>query len=58
MEKFYTIKEVAEALHRTEKTIKKYIGRGLTVVDLGGGYLVAESSLLSFLENRKVTENS
>ena len=58
MEKFYTIKEVTEALHRTEKTIKKYIGRGLTVVDLGGGYLVPESSLLSFLENRKVPQNS
>ena len=58
MEKLYDVQEVAERLHRTEKTIKKYIGRGLTVVDLGGGYLVPESSLLSFLENRKVPQNS
>lgn len=54
MEKLYTIKEVAETLHRTEKTIKKYIGNGLTVIELPGGYLVSESSLLTFLEERKV----
>ena len=54
MERYYTIKEVAEILHRTEKTIKKYIGRGLTIIDLPGGYLVSESSLLTFLEERKV----
>jgi len=58
MEKFYTIKQIAEMLHRTEKTIKKYIGRGLTVYELPGGYLVSESNLLSFLESKKIPRSN
>lgn len=54
MEKFYTVKEVADILRRTEKTIKKYIEKGLIVVDLPGGYLVPESSLINFIEKNKV----
>lgn len=57
MEKFYTIKEVAEILRRTEKTIKKYIGKGLIIVDLPGGYLVPESSLIDFIEKNKTPHN-
>ena len=53
MEQLYTIKETAKILHRTEKTVKKYIGNGLTVIELPGGYLVSESSLTEFLESRR-----
>ena len=50
MEQLYTIKETAKILHRTEKTVKKYIGNGLTVIELPGGYLVPESNLIEFLQ--------
>lgn len=53
MEKLYTLKETAEILRRTEKTVKKYIGRGLTTVDFGGGYLFPESSINDFIEKNK-----
>lgn len=53
MEKFYTLKETAEILRRTEKTVKKYIGRGLTTIDLPGGYLFSESSINNFIEKNK-----
>ena len=54
MEQLYNVQEVAERLHRTEKTIKKYIGRGLTAYDLPGGYLFSESSVEDFLRKHKV----
>ena len=60
MENLYTIKEVAEKLHRTEKTIRSYIGNGLTVCELKGGYLVLESDLMRFIESKKfpkITDN-
>lgn len=53
MENLYTIKEVAQKLHRTEKTVRKYIGNGLKVCDLDKGYLVLESDLMKFLESKK-----
>ena len=53
MENLYTIKEVAEKLHRTEKTVRNYIGNGLTVCSLERGYLVLESDLMKFLESKK-----
>ena len=54
MDKLYDVQEVAERLHRTENTIKKYIGRGLTAYDLPGGYLFSESSVEDFLRKHKV----
>ena len=58
MENVYTIKEVAQKLHRTEKTIRNYIGNGLTVCGLDGGYLVLESDLIKFLESKKYPKSS
>lgn len=53
MENLYTVKELAKILHRTEKTIRGYIGNGLIAYELYKGYLVSESQLHNFLENKK-----
>lgn len=58
MEQLYTVQETAKRLHRTEKTIKKYIGRGLSAYDIPGGYLFSESSIEEFLEKHKVPRNN
>ena len=58
MENVYTIREVAKKLHRTEKTIRSYIGKGLTVCELNKGYLVLESDLIKFLESRKLPKSN
>jgi len=56
MEKLYEVSEVAEILHRTEKTVKRYINRDKTLeaYNIPGGYLIPESSIHKFLETYKV----
>ena len=41
-----------------EKTIRSYIGKGLTVCELNKGYLVLESDLIKFLESRKLPKSN
>mgnify|MGYP001224051386 CR=1 FL=1 len=53
MERLYTIKEIAELLHRTEKTIRGYIGNGLVAYELEKGYLISETHLAEFLESKR-----
>jgi len=53
MERLYTIKEIAKLMHRTEKTIRSYIGNGLVAYELEKGYLISETHLSEFLESKR-----
>lgn len=56
MEKYYTIREVAEILQVTERTIFRYIHPDapvkLKAVKIGKSWRIAESDLKEFLDTR------
>lgn len=55
---FLTVQEVSDALRLSVLTIYKYIKAGdLTAVEFGGHYRISKTSLSSFIENHKVTNN-
>lgn len=53
MEKFYTIKELAEALKVTELTVRRWRKSGkLKSTEIGGVIRISETQLLEFLESK------
>lgn len=53
MEKYYTIKEVCEILHKNNRTIYAYIRSGQLKAHRPGkkNFLIAESDLTDFIKN-------
>ncbi len=56
---FLTVQDISDLLRLSVLTIYKYIKSGdLTAVEFGGHYRISKSSLESFLENHKVSNNN
>jgi excisionase family DNA binding protein len=53
--KYYTVKEVADILHTTDTSIKRWIKSGkLRAIALVGQYRVSQEQLDEFLKGREV----
>ena len=55
MEKYYNLKDIAELLSVSEKTIRRYIQSGkIKAIKIGNRLKISESNYMEFINNQKL----